>query len=173
MPQKGFDRLIKAWAQVAPEHPDWRLHIYGKGRFRGSLRRVIDRHGLGDVVELKGWTDKFSEVLSDASVFALSSRYEGLPMVVLEALGRGLPVVAFDCPRGPRELVSDGVNGFVVADGELAPYAAALSKVMNDQALRARLQAGAFETAERYSVRVVAEQWRDLIKELTAGSAAS
>ncbi len=173
MPQKGFDRLIKAWAPVAPLHPDWRLHIYGKGRFGKSLKGVINKHGLGDMVELKGWTDQFSEVLSDASVFALSSRYEGLPMVVLEAFGRGLPVVAFDCPGGPRELVADGVNGFLVADGELDPYAAALSKVMDDHALRTRLQAGAFQTAERYSVSVVARQWRDLIDELTVGSAAS
>ena len=173
MPQKGFDRLIKAWAQVAPLHPDWRLHIYGEGRYGTSLQRVIDKQGLSDVVELKGWTDDISEVLSDASVFALSSRNEGLPMAVLEALGRGLAVVAFDCPRGPRELVSDGVNGFLVADGELGAFGAALSKVMDDDALRARLQAGALQTAERYSVDAVTQQWRELIDGLTAERAAS
>ncbi len=166
--QKGFDRLVEAYADVATRHPDWRLHIYGEGDARAELEQLIVQRGLTSVVELKGWTDDMAEVMADASVLALTSRFEGLPMIVLEAFGRGLPVVAYDCPRGPRELVEDGVNGFLVDDDDQAAYTEALSRVLADDALRSRLSRGALESAGTYSLPAVGARWRGLLEQVTA-----
>ena len=166
--QKGFDRLIEAYPAVAERHPDWRVHIYGEGQERRDLEQLITRSGLTGVVELRGWTGRMADVLSEAAVFALTSRFEGLPMVLLEAFGRGVPVVAFDCPRGPRELVADGVNGFLVDDGDEAAFAETLSRVLADDALRAKLSRGALETAGAYSLDSVGDRWRALLDRVTA-----
>ena len=165
-PQKGFDRLIQAFGPVAATFPDWRLQIYGVGDQRGELEQLIEQHNLQDSVQLMGWTDRMRDALAEASVFALSSRFEGLPLVVIEALGKGVPVVAFDCPRGPRELVRDGRNGFLVPDGDIAGFSAALARVIGDAGLRDRLRRGALADARQYDLAAVGERWKDLLETL-------
>src|SRR4051812_32854413 len=100
--QKGFDLLIHAFAAVHTRHPEWRLVICGEGGWRGRLERQIERLGVGEAVALPGRVEPLAGEMERASVFALSSRFEGFPLVLLEAMAKGLAVAAFDCPTGPR-----------------------------------------------------------------------
>lgn len=165
-PQKAFDRLIDAFAPLARTHPDWQLHIYGKGRLRATLSGQIERLGLAQQVRLMGFTDQFEARLSGAAVYAMSSRHEGLPMVLLESMSKGVPMVSFDCPQGPRQLIEDGVNGLLVDNGNVEALTSALARVMDDDALRRRLGAGALASAGHYLPDRVCEQWEALFEEI-------
>ena len=165
-PQKGFDLLLEAFALVTGEYPDWALEIYGGGPDAEALSAHVERAGLSGVATMAGATSRLSEVMAQAAVFALSSRYEGLPMVVLEAMDKQMAVVAYDCPTGPRELITDGVSGLLVAPEDVHAFAAALRQVMGDVSLRARLGAGAADTACRYEPAAVAKSWTQMFDRL-------
>ena len=157
--QKGFDRLIPAWSEIARTHPDWRLEIYGSGREGGALQQLVDRHGLSGTVSLMGRTKRLGEAFANSSIFVLSSRREGLPMVILEAMSKGLPVVSFDCPTGPAEIIVNDHNGVLVPDGDIPALTAARRRLIEDDEGRARLGIGALETAARYDVQAIGQQW--------------
>ena len=112
--QKGFDMLVDAFAGVAERHPDWRLRIVGHGHLREPLQERIDALGLGDSVELAGPTDDVPGEMARASIYALSSRFEGFPLVLIEAMSKGMAIAAFDCPTGPAEIIDDHRNGLLV-----------------------------------------------------------
>jgi glycosyltransferase involved in cell wall biosynthesis len=157
--QKGFDRLIDAFALVLREEPSWRLRIYGDGSARPELERQIAALGVGSSVSLEGTTSAMGEELARGSVFALSSRFEGFGMVIVEAMSKGLAVVSFDCPRGPGEIISDGVDGLLVANDDVEGLAAALLSVIRDADLRRRLGAAGVEKARSFSVEAVGARW--------------
>lgn len=165
--QKAFARLIKAFARVVEHHPDWRLVIYGRGPREAHLQRVIDRRGLNDSVTLAGPVEDIGGAMASASIFALSSRFEGFPMVLLEAMSVGLPVVSFDCPTGPREVVESGRNGLLVPPADVGGLARALTQMIEDEDLRRRCSAGAVETAGRYSLDVIGQRWERLMQALS------
>jgi glycosyltransferase involved in cell wall biosynthesis len=165
--QKGFGRLIAAFAQVVVQHPDWQLRIYGTGPLRARLRRLIFEHRLYNNVFLMGRTDDLGAALEKASIFAVSSRFEGMPMVILEAMSKGLPVVSFDCPTGPREIITNGHDGMLVPNGDIDRLATTLLRLVGDDRERERLAAAALETAERYDMAVTGEQWLKLVDDLT------
>ena len=165
IPRKGFERLIRAYAPLTEEFPGWRLRIFGEGSEEDALRKTIEELGVGDAVDLAGFSSSLHDVMRTASVFAMSSYAEALPMVLLEAMDTGLPVVAFDC-TGPRELVDHGRTGVLVEDGDIAGLTAALGTLMSDEALRRRLGEAARSTAEGYRIENVVEQWRALIGEV-------
>ncbi len=167
-PQKGFDRLLKAWTRVAPRHPDWELRIFGDGRSLESLRRRAVRLGISDSAHLMGFTPRLADELAAASIYVMSSRREGFPMVLLEAMGAGLPVVSFDCPTGPRDIVREGVDGHVVPDGDVQALADALSGLMADPARRRAYGAAAVEGAARFDIAKIAARWEALFEELAA-----
>ncbi|MFG1709019.1 glycosyltransferase family 4 protein [Nonomuraea sp. M3C6] len=169
VPQKGFDLLIEAFAQVAPEHPDWRLRIFGTGPRKAQLSGLIEQYGLGEHVTLPGRTDRLEKELTDASVYALSSRFEGLPMVMIEAMTHALPVVAFDCPTGPRDVLTDGVDGVLVPPRDVHALAAALNRVIADRELRVRMGRAAAKTSRAYAPELVMPLWEDLFSELLQG----
>ena len=127
-PQKGFDLLIEAFARLAAAHPDWRLRICGGGPEREELERLIDQHGLADVVSLTGRVKRLGEEMARASLFVLSSRFEGFPLILVEAMSKGLPVVSFDCPTGPREVIHDHRNGILVPPADIDALAAPCRK---------------------------------------------
>ena len=160
--QKGFERLIAAWHQVCQHVDDWKLHLVGDGELREELQQQIEALNLKDKVILgKAETDMLT-VYKNASVLAMSSRYEGLPMVLLEAQAAGLPIVSFQCKCGPKDVIADGVDGFLVNEGDVDALAEKLMKLMNDEALRKKMGAAAFERSERYAEDRIMKQWTDL-----------
>jgi glycosyltransferase involved in cell wall biosynthesis len=168
-PQKGFDLLVKAFAETVGEFPDWQVRIFGTGDRQAELRELIEAHHLYNHVFLMGQSGQLDEEMAKASVYVLSSRYEGLPMVLLEAMSHGLPVVSFDCPTGPADVISDGKEGVLVPPGDVPGLAAALRRLMADEGLRARMGDAALGTVERYSPEVIRAQWTDLFNGLMDG----
>jgi glycosyltransferase involved in cell wall biosynthesis len=164
--QKGFDLLVRAFAPIVAEHPEWKLRIYGAGPLRASLQRLILDRELYNNVFLMGPTLHLGEALSEASVFALSSRFEGFGMVIVEAMSKGLPVVSFDCPRGPAEIIDHGRDGLLVPNGDVPALTAALTALIDDPQRRRQLGEGALATARAYAVGAVGERWETLLAEL-------
>ena len=161
--QKGFDLLIEAWARVARERPDWRLRIYGSGPERSALEAMIDERALGEHVVLAGATKRMGTKMAEGSLFVLSSRFEGFGMVIVEAMSKGLPVVSFDCPRGPAEIIDDGGDGVLVRAGDTDALAAALVDLTGDADRRRRLGAAALQKAAAYDLPAIGARWEALL----------
>jgi glycosyltransferase involved in cell wall biosynthesis len=167
--EKGQDMLLEAWAEVAPRHPAWRLRLYGTGPEEATLRRYAERLSLGKSVEFAGATSDLESALTGASVFALSSREEGFPMSIIEAMAYGLPTVAFDCAPGVRELLTDGHDGTVVTPGNVVEFAAALDRLMDDVRLRGELGEAARESVRRYAPETIVDRWEREFALVSAG----
>lgn len=168
--QKGFDLLIEAFGRVAPFHPEWRLAIWGEGPLRGALEAQVRAFGLADRVTLPGLSTTPGGWLESAGAFVLSSRFEGFPNALAEAMAAGLPVAAFDCSFGPSELVQHEVNGLLVKDGDVAALAAALDRLLGDAALRARLGSMARAASVEYAPDRIFEHWQALEAGVRAGA---
>ena len=166
-PQKGFDLLIRAWAKVAPDHPDWMLRLYCHGQSRPALLELKEELGLSDeqlIVYLGA--KKLPLRMQQSSIYALSSRFEGFPLILLEAMGAGMGVVAFDCPTGPRDVVDDRRNGLLVPPRDVDGFAAALKEMIEDEALRRSCAAAAIETAHDYTMDAIGPRWSELLAAL-------
>ncbi|WP_289009931.1 glycosyltransferase family 4 protein [uncultured Thermomonospora sp.] len=166
--EKGFDLLIEAFEQVAAAHPDWQLRIYGAGPLKPALRSMIEQRHLYNHVLLMGPSDDLDAEYPKSSLLVLSSRYEGFGLVLLEAMAHGLPVVAFDCPHGPGEIIDHGRTGLLVPPQDVAALAAAVGKLIDSPELRAELGAAGRRKAERYRPEIIARQWEELFAELLA-----
>jgi glycosyltransferase involved in cell wall biosynthesis len=165
-PQKGFDLLIHAFARVAATHPEWQLRIFGGGSHKHDLQRLIDEQGLAGVVSLPGAAKRLGEHMRQASLFVLSSRFEGFPLTLLEAMSVGLPVVSFDCPTGPRDVIDDHRNGILVPAGDIEALASGMLDLIADAELRRRLGAAAALTAGEYTLEAIGPRWEQLFDEL-------
>ena len=161
--QKGFDLLIPAWALVAKRHPEWRLLIYGDGVLRRRLEGMIEALELDRRVELPGATGDMGQAMSGASVFVLSSRYEGFPLILLEAMSKGLACVSFDCPTGPREVVHHGEDGLLVPPQDVEKLAEAIIEVIEDEDLRRRLGEAGRAAARRFEMASIGPRWDALL----------
>jgi glycosyltransferase involved in cell wall biosynthesis len=159
VPVKGYDRLIRAFAQVADDHPDWILQIFGEGPLRTRLEKQAAALGLADRVVLPGLVRSIESELVRSSVFALSSIHEGLPMSLAEAMACGLACVAYDCAPGVREIVTDGVDGIVVPPGSVDALASGLRRLMHDEQLRRRYGSAARASVRRFAPETVVSQW--------------
>jgi glycosyltransferase involved in cell wall biosynthesis len=167
--QKGFDRLLRSWARVVGDHPGWQLKIFGSGVDIKPLRRQIRRLGIEDSAQMMGFTSSLHEEMSRASLYVMSSRKEGFPMVLLEAMAVGLPVVSFDCPTGPRDIIREGVDGHVVPEGDVDALAAAMGGLMGDPERRKAYGNAAVEGARRYDIAAITRRWEELFEEIAAG----
>jgi glycosyltransferase involved in cell wall biosynthesis len=171
--QKGYDLLIPAWARVAERHPDWRLRIFGSGDERAALEAMIDEHGVGGVVTLEPPARDLGAEMEQASIYVLSSRNEGLPLVLLEAMSKGMAVVSYDCPTGPADVVDHRHNGLLVPPLDVDALSAGILELIEDGELRRRSAAGALETARSYRMDVVGPRWDALLRELWAERSSS
>lgn len=165
VPVKSHDRLIRAFAAVAVKRPDWRLRLYGGGPEEKRLRALVGELGLHNHVYFMGTTSDLTGEFAKASIVATTSRTEVLGMTVIEAMASGVPVIAFDSPRGAGEFVADGRSGVLVAEGEgeIEAYASALLALIDDERRRRELAAGALEAAGVYGAVSVAGRWEKLI----------
>ncbi|MGI5469043.1 stealth conserved region 3 domain-containing protein [Streptomyces sp. CA-132043] len=166
-PEKQLDHAVRAFAQVAEDHPDWRLRIFGDGPQEVKLRQLIEGLALHDRVELLGRTREMTEEWAKASLCLLPSRNEAFPLVLLEVFAAGVPVVAYDIVTGPAEIVRHGVDGLLVPPGDVDALAAALGELMGDQErLEAYGKAARAGVYERFSGELVTSEWERLFEKL-------
>jgi glycosyltransferase involved in cell wall biosynthesis len=170
-PEKGFDLLIEAYAEVADEFADWGAIIVGRGSEQPHLETLITRHRLDERMQLVGPVDEPTATFLDSDVFVLSSRHEGFGLVVVEAMAAGCAVVAFACPGGPPEIIRNDVDGILVEVGDVRALASALRRVMSDRDLRERLGASARSARDRFSRERVMRSWIALLHTVAGRSA--
>ncbi|MDD3405418.1 MAG: glycosyltransferase family 4 protein [Sphingobacteriia bacterium] len=165
-PQKGYDMLIDAWRLVVVKFPEWTLSIYGSGQDYNLLRQQIKCNQLEKSISLHGTTNNIEAEYSTSSILVMSSRYEGLPMSLIEGMSCGLPVVAFDCEQGPRELITNGMNGFLVPLNDLTALADKLCCLMENFELRKKLGNNAHEYSKQFNTEIIMQQWMRLFDDL-------
>lgn len=171
--EKGFDRLIAAFAKVASRHPDWDLRIVGEGPMRDSLQRQISASGLQKRAALLGWQQDVDACYRQADLFVLSSRYEGFPSALLEAMAAGLPCVAVDCESGPREIIQSDNDGVLVPAEPATALSDELDRLMNDRKFRMRLGRSASQTVQRFGWNAMVDGYERLLAEAAAFSSAA
>lgn len=162
--QKGFDLLIRAFSEVYVKNPDWSLTIWGEGPDRKSLENLRDSLQLSDKVKLPGITQAPLAAMQNGKIFVLSSRYEGFPNVLLEAMALGLPVIAADCPSGPSEIIQDNINGLLVAPEDSEMLAESLDRLIGDLDLQRALGEKAQGISKQYSLQCITHQWDTVLR---------
>lgn len=161
--QKGFDRLLNIWSKIEEEVKDWKLEILGDGELEQQLKMQCDKLHLKQVV----FEPKTADVVShykDASIYAMTSRYEGFPMVLLEAVTMGLPLISYDCHTGPSEIIKDGVNGFLIEDDNQNLYVEKLLELIKDEDLRQRMGKESSIMASSFNIKTIGDKWEKLLK---------
>lgn len=160
--QKGFDLLLQAWSIVENRCFDWELVVFGQGD-RIPYESMIDALGLDrSRCHLNGRTDDIEKEYCNSSIFVLSSRFEGFGMVLIEAMACGLPVVSFDCPCGPKDIINNNVNGILVKSGDVESLSQSIVELITNTKLRKRMSHNALETVLRYNQNVIANKWKVL-----------
>jgi glycosyltransferase involved in cell wall biosynthesis len=165
MSEKGFDRLLRVWHLIKEDFKDWQLYIFGNGN-RVPYQKIADQLDLGESVHLMPATDDIAEEFSKSSIYIMSSRYEGFGLVLAEAMSCGLPCVSFDCPYGPREIISDGEDGFLAEDGNIEDMAQKMRKLMSDAELRKTMGTKALHNIVRYEPETIMAQWIKLFQNI-------
>lgn len=164
--QKGFDRLLSAFAKIADRHPNWNLLILGTGELRSQLEKLRDDLGLANRAILPGTISNPFPTLRKSQLFVMASRFEGFPMVHGEAMACGMPIISTDCPSGPREIIRDGLDGILVPNGDVPALAAAMESLIADPQERQRLATRAPEVAERFSLEKIVAEWQLLFDDI-------
>uniref|UniRef100_UPI0022EC8B5A glycosyltransferase n=1 Tax=Pseudomonas sp. VB3 TaxID=2994641 RepID=UPI0022EC8B5A len=157
--QKGFDILVRSFRLVLNQFPDALLEIYGDGTQRRALSALISELALEGSVTLKGATKNISDAYASSDFFVLSSRFEGFGLVIVEAQAHGLPVVAFDCPRGPAEIINDRVNGLLVENGSVTDLAMKMIELIESPEMCSEMVNAAFISNKRFVHESIREEW--------------
>jgi glycosyltransferase involved in cell wall biosynthesis len=162
--EKGIDLLLQAWALVEKQMPGWRLDVYGDGE-RALYEQLSQQLNLDKSrYQLHGRTDDVEKAYLESSLFVLSSRFEGFGMVITEAMACGLPIVAFDCPWGPRSIITNGEDGLLVENGNIQALADALVQLMADEKRRCLMGEAGMRDVQRFSIDKIAERWKQLFE---------
>jgi len=169
--QKGFDLLLRAFALSVESYPDWTLRIVGQGPEQQQLQNLAEQLGIKGAVRFEPVTKEPEKVLRESDLFVLSSRTEGFPMVLLEAMACGLPVVSFDCMSGPKEMIRHGIDGLLVPPEDVDALAKAMARLMGDERERRRLAERAVEVTERFGLPRVMGMWSEVLTRATQGRA--
>lgn len=163
--EKGFGRLIEAWRIVSRRHKDWHLDIFGEGIMYNTLKTLINIYNAKNVA-IYNFTPNISQEYAMSSICAVTSYFEGFSLVLLEAMKHGVPCVAFDCPFGPRSIVNDSYNGFLVTDGDIRVFADRLCHLIVNEDLRKQFSKTAIEKAETFEVDITMNKWKMLYEKL-------
>lgn len=164
-PAKGMDRLVEAFGRIAPEYPEWRLELYGAGQDLPLLKSLIRKYALEERASLNPPCRNIGEKLVEAGIYAFPSRSDGFGLVLTEAMECGLPLVAFDCECGPREILTPD-SGILVPQDDIALFARALARLMSDDELRARMGELAQCEVSRFYTEAIMPSWCSLFDEL-------
>lgn len=163
--QKGFSALIKIWSKIEERLPDWSLNIYGDGVYRKNYEKAIQELNLKNII-LHGLTDQILNKYNESQIFVMTSNGEGLPMVMIEALSQGLPIVAYDCYCGPSDILVNDIGGFLIEFGNEDQFIEKLEKMMVDEQLRLEKSQEAYEVSKKYSVEEIMPMWFKLLNEV-------
>jgi glycosyltransferase involved in cell wall biosynthesis len=164
--QKGFDDLIKSWKLIHNTHPDWMLKIYGHGPLENEFKKLIDDLNLHESVSLCAPSREIEQVYMDSSILVMTSRYEGFGMVLIEAQSCGVPVVAYACKCGPRDIIFSGHNGFLINEGDEGMFVEKVNLLIEKEDLRKEIGKKAKVMSIRFSEDVVMKKWEDLFSKL-------
>ena len=164
--QKNFQSLIRAWAFVHQKHEDWILEIWGDGDLKESLQEQISHNRLDKVVLLKGYTDHLLSKYVESSFLVCSSLFEGLPLMMIEAMCCGLPIISYACPCGPKDLIRENENGFLVQPGDEVMLAKQICLLIENEDLRRRMGASGRKYANEYSIDKITQKWINLFDSL-------
>ena len=161
---KGYEYLIPAWGIVHQRYSDWTLHVYGSGELHDDVERWIKERRLDDTIIMHNPVSNIQEKYLESSICIISSRYEGFSLVMLEAMSCGVPIVSFDCPYGPRHIISDGEDGLLVDYLNPQALADGICQLIENKTLRKRIGANARISVLRFSKDIVMKQWTDLFE---------
>lgn len=161
--QKGFDLLLQAFAKLRVRHPEWTLVILGEGALRRELETLRDKLNLTENVSFPGRIQNPHRLLKKADLFVMSSRWEGFPNALCEAMACGLPVISTDCPSGPRDIIREGIDGILIPTENIDALSEAMDRLMSDRAERLRLATAAPEIVERFAVDKVIGMWEEVL----------
>jgi glycosyltransferase involved in cell wall biosynthesis len=163
---KGYEFIVEAWSIVHQKHPDWKLNIYGSGELHDDVERWIKERELEETMIMHEPTNQITQKYLESSICVMSSRYEGFPLVIMEAMACGVPCVSFDSPFGPRNIIKDGEDGILVDYLNSQALAENICKVIEDEQLRKRLGEKAKQNIQRFSQDAIMKQWTDLFDSL-------
>jgi glycosyltransferase involved in cell wall biosynthesis len=171
--EKNFSLLIDVFKRLAAAHPGWDLVILGEGPLDKALRKQADDCGLGERVLLPGLAGNPGAWYARADLYVMSSRFEGFPNTLLEALAHGVPGVSFDCDTGPRDIIRHGTDGLLIPANDAQAMHQGLDKLMGDDAYRGQLAMRAGDARDRFSIERVAGMWESVFRQgmLSAGTA--
>ncbi|MDX6181900.1 glycosyltransferase family 4 protein [Flavobacterium sp. Fl-77] len=164
--EKGIDRLLQIWQVVVQKHPDWLLEIYGKIDKDLELQNIVKKFDIESNIRFLNPVKNIEEKYKEASLLVMTSRNEALPMVLLEAMACGLPCIAYDCPVGPKAIIRDNENGFLIEDGNKDSFVEKLNLLIEDENLRIEMGKKAIESVEKYDLESIMNQWKNLFESI-------
>lgn len=165
--QKGYDWLVEIWAKVAHSHPEYEMAIYGHGPDQKMIERRAEELGISDSFRFYPPTSDIVSEYEQSEIYVMSSRFEGFGLVLVEAMSCGIPVISFDCPYGPSDIIQDGENGYLVQLGDNDAFAERICYLIEHPEERERLSTNGLRSAARYSLDSIMPLWAQLFKNLT------
>lgn len=160
--EKALDRMLLIWEKVTQKHPDWTLDIYTDEV--DSLNNIVIDLGLTSVINVFSFVKNIEEKYLESSILVMTSRFEAFPMVLIEAMSLGLPSISYDCPSGPRSIITDNENGFLIPNGNLDLFAEKLSFLIENEELRMKFGTASKEKMKEYQLEPVMKQWKALLE---------
>ena len=164
--EKGLDRLLLIWEKVVEKYPDWRLEIYGKYSADLNLEQLAQSLKINDNVSFYEPVNDINYKYLNASFYIMTSHYEGFPMVLLEAMASGLPCIAYDCPCGPRAIIQNNENGFLIENGNIDAFVQKMELLIEDDIMREQMGHNAKNSVSKYDLEIIMQRWKLLFEEL-------
>lgn len=164
--EKGYDRLIQAWEKVTSNHPDWRLTIYGQGMLLERLNNMIKEKAMEKTFTIEPPVKNIQEKYLESSIYVMSSHFEGFGMVLIEAMSCGVPCISFNCPYGPKNIIKEGEDGFLVTDGNIEEFSQKISYLIENEEKRISMGKKSKQNIQRYTSDHIMPQWKELFHSL-------